>query len=1083
MKILTAFLCSILICTAALAQNTAQISGTVKDQTGAVLPGAEVTMTQTDTGLKRTAVTDETGSYVLSSLPVGPYRLEASLPGFKTYAQTGIVLEVNANPTLNAVMQVGQVADQVEVQADAALVETRNTGVGQVIDNVRVLEMPLNGRQVTDLIILSGAAVGGGPQMTNRNYPTDAISVAGGMNNGLSYLLDGGTHNDPFNGFNLPLPFPDALQEFKVETSAVSAQYGQHSAGAVNAITKSGTNNYHGDLFEFVRNGSMNARNTFALTRDSLKRNQFGGTVGGPVVKNKLLFFGGYQGTIQRSNPSDLFAYIPTPAILAGDWTAVTSPACNGGRQIALKAPFVNNRIDPSLYALPSVNVTNKIPTTADPCGQLRFGRLSNSDEKVYIAKVDYQRSEKNTLFTRYQFNKLFTPTDYDFKNPITMTQGDYDRAAQSAIFGDTYLIGNNIVSTFRATMLRTKNEKTFTYDVMTWKTLGVKNWYDDPRAARIPLLTIAGGFTIGSGPGMPGVGNATVGSFSEDISVLKGAHQIAFGANYLYERLYSNATTSTPGSMTFTATNTGMGLGDFMIGKLSQFQVLGVPTWYQSQPYIGAYIQDTWKFNTHLTLNGGVRYEPYQATQEKLKRFSYFDKKWFDQGIHSKVFPLAPVGLLFPGDDGVPNNTHLGPSYWGKRFAPRVGLAWDPKGDGLMTLRASYGLFFDFPHMYAYDGIRDFSPNSTQITVQNPGGGLADPWRDVPGGNPFPFNPGPNTPFPAAGNFAWVPFHIDPPYVNQWGLSLQRQQGDYLFAANYIGNNVIHVVSGYEANPIVYLPGANCTIAGVNYSPCSSTSNTVQRHLLYMQNPADGAKYNQVRYYGTGGTRNYSALLLSVTRRRVKGVTIQANYTWGHCIEDELDDPKIDHKGLLNERRRIDRGNCVQDRRHNFNFSGVYETPQFSNGVVRALGTGWRVSGIIKAISGPYMTVLTGVDTALQTGNQRPNLLMTNVYGNKTAGNYLNHAAFATPTVPGTFGNVGALNIAGPGMFRIDMGLTRSFRVREGQNMEFRAEAFNMPNHVNLSTPNLTLSTNTFGQIQSAADPRILQLALKYIF
>src|SRR5262245_16732616 len=233
---------SILMCTAGWAQSTAQVSGTIRDQTGAVLPGAEVTMTQTETGLSRNAVTDETGSYVLTNLPVGPYRLEAGLPGFRTYVQTGIVLQVNSNPQINAVLEVGQITDQVEVQADAALVETRSTGIGQVIDNTRVLEMPLNGRQVTELILLSGAAIGGGNQMTNRNYPTDSISVAGGMNNGLTFLLDGGTHNDPFNGLGLPLPFPDALQEFKVETSAVPAQYGQHSAGAVNAVTKSGTN-------------------------------------------------------------------------------------------------------------------------------------------------------------------------------------------------------------------------------------------------------------------------------------------------------------------------------------------------------------------------------------------------------------------------------------------------------------------------------------------------------------------------------------------------------------------------------------------------------------------------------------------------------------------------------------------------------------------------------------------------------------------------------------------------------------------------------------------------------------------------
>jgi hypothetical protein len=326
-NVVLAILFCILTCSAVFGQSTAQVSGAVKDQTGAVLPGVEVTMTQTETGLKRTTVTDETGSYSLPSLPVGPYRLEASLPGFRLYAQTGIVLQVNSNPAINIVLQVGQVSDEVEVQANAALVETRSTAVGQVMENVRILELPLNGRQVTDLIVLSGAAVGGGAQATGtatsgRNYPTDSISVGGGLNNGLVYILDGGTHNDPYNNLNLPLPFPDALQEFKVETSALQAQYGQHSSAAVNAVTKSGTNEFHGDLFEFVRNGSMNARNAFAPKRDSLKRNQFGGVLGGPLIKNKLFFFGGDQSTTVRSAPVEGIAFVPTPAMLAGDWTA-----------------------------------------------------------------------------------------------------------------------------------------------------------------------------------------------------------------------------------------------------------------------------------------------------------------------------------------------------------------------------------------------------------------------------------------------------------------------------------------------------------------------------------------------------------------------------------------------------------------------------------------------------------------------------------------------------------------------------------------------------------------------------------------
>src|SRR6266705_4296972 len=263
--ILTAFFIglfgAVMTCSSAWAQATAQISGAVQDQSGAVLPGAEVTATQTDTGVSRMTITNETGYYVLPNLPLGPYRLEAGLPGFRKFTQTGIVLQVGSNPVINIGLQVGQASETIEVQANAALVETRATGVGQVIDNVRVLELPLNGRQVTELIILSGAAVGGGTQGTNRTWPTDVISVGGGLNNGLTYLLYGGTHNDPYCNLNLPLPFPDALQEFKVETSALPAQYGQHSAGAVNAVTKSGTNEFHGDLFEFVRNKVFNARN------------------------------------------------------------------------------------------------------------------------------------------------------------------------------------------------------------------------------------------------------------------------------------------------------------------------------------------------------------------------------------------------------------------------------------------------------------------------------------------------------------------------------------------------------------------------------------------------------------------------------------------------------------------------------------------------------------------------------------------------------------------------------------------------------------------------------------------------------
>src|SRR5881628_4012156 len=345
--------------------TTAQISGTVKDQSGAVLPGVEVSVTQTATGAKRSTVTNETGNYALPSLPIGPYMLEASLPGFKSYVQSGIVLQVDDSPIINVVLQVGQVSEQVEVQANAALVETQRTAIGQVVTNQQIAELPLNGRDPHELIFLAGMALtpGIGSMNSIRNYPTVVVSVAGGNGDGVSYLLDGSIWQDPYNSLSMPLPFPDALQEFKVETSAMQAQFGYHATATVNAVTRSGSNQFHGDLFEFVRNYKFNARDAFAKQRDTYKRNQFGGVIGGPIMKDKLFFFGGYQRTSLRSDGVQNTAYIPTPAALQGDFTALASPACNNGIQRTLPASlgFSNNTISPNLLNPVAVNIAKTL--------------------------------------------------------------------------------------------------------------------------------------------------------------------------------------------------------------------------------------------------------------------------------------------------------------------------------------------------------------------------------------------------------------------------------------------------------------------------------------------------------------------------------------------------------------------------------------------------------------------------------------------------------------------------------------------------------------------------------------------------
>src|SRR5438034_1211116 len=393
-------------------QATAQISGTVKDPSGAVLPGVDITVTQTDTGIARNAVTNETGSYVLPNLAVGPYKLEAALPGFRTFLQTGIILQVNSSAAINPVLEVGQVSEQVEVQANAAMVETRNAGVGQVIENQRILELPLNGRNVAELITLAGAATQAGTT-SNRAYSGQPIvSVAGGLLSGVGYMLDGAIHVDAYNGQSLPLPFPDALQEFKVETGGLSAQNGK--GATVGAVTKAGTNEFHGDVFDFVRNDLFNARNYFATTGSTLKRHQLGGTVGGPVLKNKLFFFGGYQETTVRQDPADRQSFVPTAAMLAGDFTAFASPACNNGRQINLRAPFVNNRIDPALFSRPAVRLASKLPGTSDPCGRFNYGVPRREDDHTAVARIDYQRSASHSVFGRYLIDSVDSPPSFN---------------------------------------------------------------------------------------------------------------------------------------------------------------------------------------------------------------------------------------------------------------------------------------------------------------------------------------------------------------------------------------------------------------------------------------------------------------------------------------------------------------------------------------------------------------------------------------------------------------------------------------------------------------------------------------------
>lgn len=450
--------------------SVAQASGRVTDGSGAGVPGAAIKMLETQRNVAHTATSGDQGMYVLPGLPVGPYQLEVKKEGFKSYSQTGIVLEVNDHITLNAVLAIGSVSETVEVSAAASMIQTENASVSNVVESQRISELPLNGRYVTQLVLISGASMSapGGDEVGSKNfYSSVTISVAGGQASGTNYLLDGGDNNDTFSNVNLPFPFPDALQEFSVETSSLPARNGLHPGGVVNLVTKSGTNSLHGAAFEFYRGGVFNVAPHSFLTasgakRDNLLRNQFGGVIGGKIIRDKLFFFAGYQGTRQHS-VATATTHTATAAALAGDFTALESPGCTGtssGR--TLKAPFSGNRTNSAAFDPVSLKVFSAgyVPLSTDPCGLLNYALPAMDNENQEIGRIDYVFNNKHNLYGRYFIDDFQAPPPFDTHNLIlTQTPGNWERA-QSLTIGDNYSITRSLVNSFHVTATRRRDNR-----------------------------------------------------------------------------------------------------------------------------------------------------------------------------------------------------------------------------------------------------------------------------------------------------------------------------------------------------------------------------------------------------------------------------------------------------------------------------------------------------------------------------------------------------------------------------------------------------------------------------------------------
>ena len=1075
-----------------------QIQGTVQDASGAAVPGAVVKITKTDTGTVRTVNSGADGAYVAADLPAGPYRVEVSKAGFATAVQTGITLLVSTNPTINISLKVGNVTEQVQVEANAALVETQATGIGAVIENRRILELPLNGRVATDLIVLAGAVI---PQGVagNGGYPgTQQYVINGGQSFGDAFWLDGSVFNNPWDNANMPFPFPDALQEFKVETSSLTAQNGVHAGGTITAVTKSGTNSFHGDAFEFFRNGDMNGTNWSTHTNDGVHRNQFGGTIGGPVKKDKLFFFFGYQGTITHSTT---FAndFIPTAAMISGNFSAC--PADLAGLTAAQRALFTNNQLNAGTSFDPaSVKLANMLPSGATGCGLTPLGLQTQVNEKQYVGRGDYQSSAKNTIFGRYLRSQYYRPPSLTVtpSNLLTSTQGGLDDADQTWTAGDTYLFSSTLVNQFRASVDRTGIHR-FDANYVSSCDLGVVNIYCGyvPHQSTFTIGTAGvNGFAVGPGTGGQAAAHSTTYQLNNDISWVHGAHQINFGFGASTYKMNFLGNVYSQNQWVFG------NIPSFLLGSFTTLSMSAPNPLVQQKWLMDGYVQDTWKVTQHLTVNIGLRWEP-SLPPGMLNNAAYnFSLPNMLAGVTSKTYANAPPGLSFPGDPGfhglagVQNQWNL--------FAPRIALAYDPKGNGKMVIRASYGISYDYVNGSMYVNSAD-SPPFGNTTIFG-GAQFSNPYLSDPGGNIFPYVLSSNAPFVKGGTYIAEQPNLKTTEVHQWNFVIQRQFGqDWVASGTYTGSETENLLSSYQVNPatIVACPG------GAALTTCNTVPNQNSRRLFTVNNYPGAAYYADVDNLTSGGTSSYHGMILAIQKRLSKGLSTSANYTWSHCIGDLTIGNSTGNAGggyAMPNNRRYDRANCQSveiggvfssDRRQIFNWTTVYETPKFSNRTTNILASGWKMSGIYRASSAPWVTISPSTDVSLTgaaTAEQRPNY----IGGSPLCANlgptcWINPAAFA-PAAPGTFGNLGRDSIQAPAFFQIDAALSREFRIREGYTLQFRAEAFNLSNsrRAGIAPPslqagasglNLTYGTPGFGTITSSLDPRILQMALKFVF
>jgi hypothetical protein len=1049
-----------------LAQGTASIVGYIVDSSGASMARVKVHLTEQDTGFTYEALTDSAGAFLFPELPVGNYRLAAETQGFRQYEQKDIRIQVGERKAVKIEMQVGQASEFVTVNAAPPLVNTVSGELSTVVDQQKMQDLPLNGRDPLQLMTLVAgvAPIAGGSQKQAFTYASTFVSSSGGRPNAVNFVLEGGSNNDHFTDVAQPFPNPDALAEFQFKTNNFTAEYGNAQGGVVDAVIRSGTNQFHGSAFEFVRNYDMNATNFFTPGRtDGLKRNQFGFTFGGPVIlpryngHDKTFFFASFQDTKIRQTPATSTTFSPTQAERNGDFSGLGTPIIDPSTGLQ----FPGNQIPVSRFSAPAVGLLNYLPAPPAGATVLQYVKPVKTDEFQWIGKLDHSFSDHEKLSA----SLLFTD-----QNNLPSLQANNLYTASVAISIVVPTANLNLASTLRPNLINVAHISFSRYDSLyrgaasptNFNNLGVQQPNLDP--VSLGNTTVSNYFSVCNCYFPERVVQNPL-QFRDDLSWIKGRHELKFGAEYIWRETNVYSTFNNQGAFTFGGQFSKNNLTDFFLGLPSSYSLQNAFYEARRQNVFAFYLQDNYRVSRRLTVNLGLRYEPFLAPYDRYNNEGVV----FTPGHKSQRFPNAPVGMIFPGDpgvngEGVPNGL--------SHFTPRIGFAFDPLGNGKMSIRGGYGVFYESQDENVDDGTSQTQPFIEAITITPPKS-FAQPFAGQPpfdttlaGSSRFVFTP----PISLFGSF---PLDYRVGYVQQWNLSVERQlPAAMLFRVAYAGSKGTHLSLINEKNPGLYSPGA-------------TTANINQRRVY-------GAQFGAIREIDSSGLASYNSLQLTVEKQWRGNFSLLANYSWQKALDDISYMAGSGNTPVFNPfNNRLSWAPSDYSVPQRFVTSALWSLPRLihSARLVRETLGGWQLNGIVTVASGLPFTVTSGADNSLSSlGLDHADQVLPDASpsGGRTKSDRLhqwfNTAAFRTNAI-GTFGNTGRNILRGPGLGNVDASLLKYFSITEKTRLQFRAEAFNLFNRANFNNPTANVSSPTNGQILSAGPARVLQLALKVQF